>query len=86
MLSFIGNRRQEDEDNEELIGKIIVESENNLKEISDSEINLAIQLLLKQGQVEIEIDDKSFLEAIFVHREVVEDLNSQIKQYGYIIV
>ena len=81
MSQFIENRRQEDEKSEEIINLLIIESENNIKSISESEMNLSIQLLLKQGQVEIEID--SFLEAIFVHREVVEDLNSQIKQYGY---
>ena len=52
------------------------------KAVADCGENLSIQLLLKQGQVEIEIEESSFTEAVFVHREVVEDLNSQIKQYG----
>ena len=61
---------------------MIVESELVSKSVADCAENLSIQLLLKQGQVEIEIDEASFNEAVFVHREVVEDLNSQIKQYG----
>ena len=81
-VSFVESRRAEDEKYEETINKLIVESEAVSKAVEDCATNLSIQLLLKQGQVEIEIDEASFTQAIFVHREVVEDLNSQIKQYG----
>ncbi|XP_064602614.1 cilia- and flagella-associated protein 43-like isoform X2 [Liolophura sinensis] len=46
--------------------------------------NLEVQMMLKQGQVEI--DPGSFIpdfsESVLVHRTVVEDLNSTIKQLG----
>ena len=80
--AFVESRRAEDEKYEENINQLIVESETVAKAVADCGENLSIQLLLKQGQVEIEIEESSFTEAVFVHREVVEDLNSQIKQYG----
>ena len=81
-VAFVESRRAEDEKYEDTINQLIVESELVSKAVADCAENLSIQLLLKQGQVEIEIDEASFNEAVFVHREVVEDLNSQIKQYG----
>lgn len=44
-------------------------------------MNLEIQFLLKQGQVEVEMDDfiPDFSNSVLVHRSRIEDLNSQIK-------
>jgi len=80
--AFVESRRAEDEQYEKSINQLIGESETVARAVADCGENLSIQLLLKQGQVEIEIEESSFTEALFVHREVVEDLNSQIKQYG----
>jgi len=82
MTTFINARKVEEENQEVQISQLIVESEKNVQNITESESNLSIQLLLKQGQVEIDSENDAFLNAIFVHREVVEDLNQQIKQYG----
>ena len=82
MTAFINARKVEEENQEVQISQLIVESEKNVQNITESESNLSIQLLLKQGQVEIDSENDAFLHAIFVHREVVEDLNQQIKQYG----
>ena len=82
MTAFINARKVEEENQEIQISQLIVESEKNVQNITESESNLSIQLLLKQGQVEIDSENDAFLKAIFVHREVVEDLNQQIKQYG----
>ena len=79
---FVESRRREDEDYETKINQLIVEAESVTKAVAECSENLLVQLLLKQGQVEIELDELNFRESLFVHREVVEDLNSQIKQYG----
>ena len=45
------------------------------------DLNLEIQFLLKQGQVEVELNDfiPDFSDSVLVHRSRIEDLNSQIK-------
>lgn len=45
------------------------------------DLNLEIQLLLKQGQVELDTDDfmPDFSGSVLVHRSKIEDLNSQIR-------
>ena len=46
-------------------------------------LDLAVQLLLKQGQVEI--DEGEFIpdysESVLVHRRIIEELNKEIKVY-----
>lgn len=43
--------------------------------------NLEIQLVLKQGQVEVESDDfiQMFDDCVLLHRSVIEDLNASIR-------
>lgn len=45
------------------------------------DLNLEIQFLLKQGQVEVDMDDfiPDFSNSVLVHRSRIEDLNGQIK-------
>ena len=45
------------------------------------DLNLEIQLLLKQGQVEIDMDRfvTDFTDSVLVHRSRIEELNSQIR-------
>ncbi len=45
------------------------------------DLNLEIQFLLKQGQVEVEMNDfiPDFSDSVLVHRSRIEDLNNQIK-------
>lgn len=44
-------------------------------------MNLEVQLLLKQGQVEVASCDfvPSYTDSLLIHRSAVEDLNSTIK-------
>ena len=47
-------------------------------------LNLEVQLLMRQGQVEVEAGDfiHSFTDSILIHRGVVEDLNRKIQTLG----
>ena len=44
-------------------------------------LNLEVQLLLKQGQIEVDAGPfiRDFRQSVLVHRSVVEDLNNTIK-------
>ena len=44
-------------------------------------LDLTVQLLLKQGQVEVDEGDfvPDYSESVLVHRRVIEDLNKEIK-------
>ena len=44
-------------------------------------LNLEVQLLLKQGQIEVDAGPfvRDYRDSVLVHRSVVEDLNSTIK-------
>lgn len=45
------------------------------------DMNLEIQFLLRQGQVEVDMEGfiPDFSDSVLVHRSRIEDLNSQIK-------
>ena len=47
-------------------------------------LNLEVQLLMRQGQVEVEAGDfiHTFTDSILIHRNVVEDLNKKIQLLG----
>ena len=53
-------------------------------------LNLEVQLLLKQGQIEVDAGPfiRDFRESVLVHRSVVEDLNNTIKvvDYAWLII
>lgn len=48
-------------------------------------LDLTVQLLLKQGQVEIEEGDfiPDYSESVLIHRKVIEELNKEIKVNTY---
>jgi len=84
MMSFMTKRQEEDDtlkNDIEDIGHQI----NKLKEDEQRFIlNLEVQLLLKQGQIEVDAGPfiRDFRDSVLVHRSVVEDLNNTIKQLG----
>lgn len=84
MRKFYDARQSEDGATSTLVDQFLTESNQHQLEMERSNENLLIQLLLKQGQVEIEGNefDIDFSDAVFLHRAVVEDLNSQIKHFG----
>ncbi|XP_048407438.1 cilia- and flagella-associated protein 43 isoform X2 [Stegostoma tigrinum] len=84
MQMFLQRRMEEDENNAQIINNLIQEL-NNLREIkSQFQLNLMVQLVLKQGQVEVMNSDfiPDYSNSIFLHKGVVEDLNSTIQLLG----
>ncbi|PFX29198.1 cilia- and flagella-associated protein 43-like [Stylophora pistillata] len=84
MNAFLQRRTEEDE-------KVNRELEHTLKELQrlrDEKMkfhtNLEVQLLLKQGQVEVTPGSfiTDYADSALIHRSVVEDLNSQIATLG----
>jgi hypothetical protein len=84
MRTFLETREAEDAAMESAIGDLLDEANLNQVAMDDSQSNLLIQLLLKQGQVEIESSrfEVDFSNTAFLHRSVLEDLNFQIKHFG----
>lgn len=84
MEAFLKKRVDEDEQlKNEIDG--ISDTQNKLKDDRQRfNLNLEVQLLLKQGQVEV--DSGSFIhdykDSALLHRSVVEELNNNIKQLG----
>lgn len=84
MMSFM-QRRQEEDDRLKNDIEDIGHQFNKLKEDEQRFVlNLEVQLLLKQGQIEVDAGPfiRDFRESVLVHRSVVEDLNNTIKQLG----
>ncbi|XP_060697788.1 cilia- and flagella-associated protein 43 [Hemiscyllium ocellatum] len=84
MQMFLQRRMEEDENNGQQINNLIQEL-NNLREIkSQFQLNLMVQLVLKQGQVEVTSSDfiPDYSNSIFLHKGGVEDLNSTIQLLG----
>ena len=79
-------QRKVDED--EAMRNKIEKAFQHLNELRDKKLkflmNLEIQLLLKQGQVEVDpgVFATKFDNALLIHRSVIEDLNSQIVTLG----
>lgn len=84
MQAFLHKRQEEDETLRFEIDDINTQI-NKLKEDQQRfSLNLEVQLLLKQGQVEVDAGQfvHDYRDSVLVHRSVVEDLNSTIKQLG----
>ncbi|ESO90244.1 hypothetical protein LOTGIDRAFT_233795 [Lottia gigantea] len=84
MNAFL-QKRQEEEDSLRNETEDIMTQINRLREDRQRfTINLEVQLLLKQGQVEVDAGRfvHDFKPSALLHRSVVEDLNKTIKQYG----
>ncbi|XP_029106891.1 cilia- and flagella-associated protein 43 isoform X2 [Scleropages formosus] len=84
MQAFLQRRMDEDE-------RVRLEVKNIMEELRDFNeekmrfrLNIMVQILIKQGQVEVEkgnfITDLS--DSLLIHRRVVEDLNTTIKTLG----
>ncbi|XP_051883623.1 cilia- and flagella-associated protein 43 [Pristis pectinata] len=84
MQTFLQKRIDEDEHCNQMISNYI-QAINNLREIkSQFQLNLMLQLVLKQGQVEVQSDDfiSDYSSSILLHKGVVEDLNNTIQLLG----
>ncbi|KAK3771256.1 hypothetical protein RRG08_024335 [Elysia crispata] len=78
-------KRQEEEDRVKIETEDLNRQLTKLKEDEQRFIlNLEVQLLLKQGQIEVDAGPfvRDYRDSVLVHRSVVEDLNSTIKQLG----
>lgn len=84
MNSFLQRRTEEDEKVNGELEHILQELQRLRDEKMKFHINLEVQLLLKQGQVEVSpgpfITD--YTDSALIHRSVVEDLNAQITTLG----
>ncbi|XP_067909306.1 cilia- and flagella-associated protein 43 isoform X2 [Heterodontus francisci] len=84
MQTFFQKRMEEDDYSGQLINNFTQEL-NNLREIkSQFQLNLMVQLVFKQGQVEVLNNDfiPDYSNSILLHKGVVEDLNSTIQALG----
>ncbi|KAG2463071.1 CFA43 protein, partial [Polypterus senegalus] len=84
MQAFLHKRMEEDEQNRQAIENI-VENLNVLRDVKvQFQLNLMVQILLKQGQVEVDSDSfiTDYSDSVLLHRSVVEDLNGTIKTIG----
>lgn len=84
MQAFLQKRNDEEESLRNEIEDITTQL-NKLKEDQQRfSLNLEVQLLLKQGQVEVDAGQfvHDYRDSVLVHRSVVEELNTTIKQLG----
>ncbi|KAM5271833.1 cilia- and flagella-associated protein 43 [Ctenodactylus gundi] len=84
MTAFLRKRVEEDEkvqqEIERVLQELILLQEDKVK----FQLNLTIQILLKQGQVELENFQQTleYPDAILINRTIIEDLNSVIRTQG----
>ncbi|XP_005104481.2 cilia- and flagella-associated protein 43 [Aplysia californica] len=84
MMAFMQKRQEEDD----LLKNEIEDIGHQINKLKEDEqrfvLNLEVQLLLKQGQIEVDAGPfiRDFRDSVLVHRSVVEDLNNTIKQLG----
>ncbi|MCI4376303.1 hypothetical protein PGIGA_G00187010 [Pangasianodon gigas] len=84
MQTFLQKRTAEEE-NAQMEIKNLVDNLNCLREErSRFCLNVMVQILVKQGQVEVEAGDftADYSDALLLHRSVVEDLNNTIRALG----
>ncbi|KAL5017485.1 hypothetical protein ScPMuIL_007074 [Solemya velum] len=85
MNAFMQSRHEEDEQLKDSIDEIL-DLMNKVKEDKlRFNLNLEVQLLLKQGQVEADSSGSfinDYTDSVLLHRSVIEDLNTNIKQLG----
>lgn len=84
MQSFLQNRTAEDEYIQQQIQEAFKELSKLREDRNQFALNLEIQLLLRQGQVEVEPGQlvPEFSQSVLLHRSIIEQLNSQIKTLG----
>ncbi|XP_045438024.1 cilia- and flagella-associated protein 43 isoform X2 [Pipistrellus kuhlii] len=85
MMAFLRKRVEEDEKVQEEIEKVTHELVLLQEEKVKFQLNLTIQILLKQGQVEIENFQLllEYADAILINKTIIEDLNAVIRTQGH---
>ncbi|KAM6184787.1 cilia- and flagella-associated protein 43 [Rhynchocyon petersi] len=84
MMAFLRKRIEEDEKVQQNIEKVFRELVVLQEEKVKFQMNLTIQILLKQGQVELENFQFTleYSDAILINKNIIEDLNSVIRTQG----
>ncbi|XP_023571341.1 cilia- and flagella-associated protein 43 isoform X2 [Octodon degus] len=84
MTAFLRKRVEDDEKVQQEIEKVFRELILLQEEKVKYQLNLTIQMLLKQGQVELENFQQllQYPDAILISRTIIEDLNSVIRTQG----
>ena len=84
MNAFLQRRFEEDESLRAGIELLFKELQNLREEKMKFTMDLEVQLLLKQGQVEVHPDSfiTDYSDSTLVHRSVIEDLNATIRSLG----
>uniref|UniRef100_A0A7N5KCK2 Cilia- and flagella-associated protein 43 n=1 Tax=Ailuropoda melanoleuca TaxID=9646 RepID=A0A7N5KCK2_AILME len=84
MMAFLRRRTEDDEKLQQEIEKVFHELMVLQEEKVRFQLNLTIQLLLKQGQVELENFQLllEYPDAILINKSIIEDLNSVIRTQG----
>ncbi|XP_034040088.1 cilia- and flagella-associated protein 43 [Thalassophryne amazonica] len=84
MQAFLQQRRAEEAAAEHQIKNIINELDNLHKEKTCFLKNIMVQVLIKQGQVEVTPSGLApdYSDSVLVHRSVVEDLNKTVRTLG----
>nr|XP_021495905.1 cilia- and flagella-associated protein 43 [Meriones unguiculatus] len=84
MMTFLRKRVEEDEAVQHEIERVLHELLRLQDEKMKFQLNLTVQILLKQGQVELENFQLSleYADAILINKNIIEDLNSVIRTQG----
>ncbi|XP_046507412.1 cilia- and flagella-associated protein 43 isoform X4 [Equus quagga] len=84
MVAFVRRRTEDDEKVQREIEKVFHELILLQEEKVRFQLNLTIQILLKQGQVELENFQLllEYSDAILINKNIIEDLNSVIRTQG----
>ncbi|XP_033617136.1 cilia- and flagella-associated protein 43 [Fukomys damarensis] len=84
MTAFLRKRLEDDEKVQQEIEKVFHELTLLQEDKMKYQLNLTIQILLKQGQVELENFQQTlqYPDAILINRTIIEDLNSVIRTQG----
>uniref|UniRef100_A0A8C2UMZ9 Cilia- and flagella-associated protein 43 n=2 Tax=Chinchilla lanigera TaxID=34839 RepID=A0A8C2UMZ9_CHILA len=84
MTAFLRKRVEDDEKVQQEIEKVFHELILLQEDKAKHQLNLTIQILLKQGQVELENFQQilQYPDAILINRTIIEDLNSIIRTQG----
>ncbi|XP_044096388.1 cilia- and flagella-associated protein 43 [Neovison vison] len=84
MITFLRRRTEDDEKLQQEIEKVLHEQMVLQEEKVRFQLNLTIQVLLKQGQVELENFQLllEYPDAILINKSIIEDLNSVIRTQG----
>ncbi|XP_040905777.1 cilia- and flagella-associated protein 43 [Toxotes jaculatrix] len=84
MQAFLQRRREEDKAAQQEIKNLSDDLESLHKEKNRFLMNIMVQVLLKQGQVEVSTTDLTadYTDCVLLQRSVVEDFNREIRMLG----